>query len=382
MLIDMEKISFKTDLFIGENALDRLKEYENKKIFIVTDPFIVSSGMIDAVTSRISAKNEFAIFSDIIPDPPIENVVAGISALNEFDGDMMVAIGGGSAIDAAKAMKFFGQKLGTVKAMPFVVIPTTSGTGSEVTNFSVITNQEKAMKYPIVTDAILPDEAILDAELVRTVPPAITADTGMDVLTHALEAYVSTKANDYSDALCEKVVMLVFDYLERAYRNGDDMEAREKMHNASCLAGMAFNITSLGLNHGIAHTAGAKFHIPHGRMNTLLLQHVIRYNAGITDFQSIPTSEAAKRYTVLAKLLGLPASNTRIGVRSLINEIKQLQKKLNMPTTLSECGITKEVFTKEKHAIAVGALKDGCTATNPRIPKELEIEEILETMLV
>ena len=377
----MEKISFNTDLFIGENALDRLKDYQDKKIFIVTDPFIVSSGMIEVVTSRVAEHNEFVVFSEIVPDPPIENVVAGISVLNEFDGDLMIAIGGGSAIDAAKAMKFFGQKLGTVKPMRFVVIPTTSGTGSEVTNFSVITNQEKAVKYPIVTDAILPDEAILDAELVRTVPPKITADTGMDVLTHALEAYVSTKANDYTDALCEKVVRIVFNYLERAYLDGNDMEARNKMHNASCLAGMAFNVTSLGLNHGIAHTAGAKFHIPHGRMNTMLLPHIIKFNAQITDHHSIPTAEAAQRYSNLASMLGLAAGNNLIGVRSLINEIKQLQRKLNMPSTLSECGISQEIVQQEKEDIAKGALQDGCTATNPRVPNEDDIEAILESML-
>lgn len=311
----MQKVSFKTDLYIGQGATDRLLDFKDKQIFIVTDPFMVSSGMINAITEKIDPSNTYTIFSEIIPDPPIENVVAGIEVLNECDANLMIAIGGGSAIDAAKAMKFFGQKLGTVRAMPFIVIPTTSGTGSEVTSFSVITNKEKAIKYPLITDAILPDEAILDADLVKSVPPAITADTGMDVLTHALEAYVSTKANDYSDAMAEKVIQLVFTYLERAYKDGNDLEAREKMHNASCLAGMAFNITSLGLNHGIAHTAGAKFKIPHGRMNTLLLPHVISYNAGITsDFGNNPDNRAAERYTAIAKLLKMPASNTRLGV--------------------------------------------------------------------
>ncbi|EAC4396369.1 1-propanol dehydrogenase PduQ [Listeria monocytogenes] len=378
----MQKVSFKTDLYIGQGATDRLLDFKDKQIFIVTDPFMVSSGMINAITEKIDSSNTYTIFSEIIPDPPIENVVAGIEVLNECDANLMIAIGGGSAIDAAKAMKFFGQKLGTVRAMPFIVIPTTSGTGSEVTSFSVITNKEKAIKYPLITDAILPDEAILDADLVKSVPPAITADTGMDVLTHALEAYVSTKANDYSDAMAEKVIQLVFTYLERAYKDGNDLEAREKMHNASCLAGMAFNITSLGLNHGIAHTAGAKFKIPHGRMNTLLLPHVISYNAGITsDFGNNPDNRAAERYTAIAKLLKMPASNTRLGVRSLINAIKQLQKKLNMPTTLKECGISRTDLNENIAQIAEGALNDGCTATNPRIPTETDVSAILEKML-
>ena len=377
----MDKLSIKTDLYMGQDALDRLMEWRNKRIFIVTDPFMVQSGMINMVFDRLHDSNEQYIFSKIVPDPPVEVVAEGVEALGSFNTELIIAIGGGSAIDAAKAMKLFAKKLLNQRDIPFVAIPTTSGTGSEVTSFSVISDKKKNIKYPLVSDDMLPQEAILDPILVKSVPNFITADTGMDVLTHAIEAYVSTKANDISDALAEKAIKLVFAYLPRAYDNGDDLEAREKMHNASCLAGMAFNIASLGLNHGIAHVAGAKFKIAHGRMNAILLPHVIEFNADYKPGYGKEESTAtAVRYAEISKSLGLPAPNAKSGVRSLVQAIKQLQKQLHMPQTLRECGVEKAVLEEMREVIAEGALQDGCTATNPRVPTSADVGEILNKM--
>ncbi|SMF80330.1 Alcohol dehydrogenase, class IV [Paenibacillus uliginis N3/975] len=377
----MDKISIKTDIYLGQGALDRLTDWRNRRIFVVTDPFIIKSGMINMLFERLHDSNEQYIFSNIVPDPPVEVVTEGVEALGAFQADLIIAIGGGSAIDAAKAMKLFAQKILKQHDIPFVAIPTTSGTGSEVTSFSVISDKEKNIKYPLVSDDMLPQEAILDPELVKSVPNFITADTGMDVLTHAIEAYVSTKANDISDALAEKAIKLVFAYLPRAYNDGNDLEAREKMHNASCLAGMAFNITSLGLNHGIAHVAGAKFKIAHGRMNSLLLTHVIEFNADYKPgYGREESSAVAARYAEISKSLGLSAPNAKSGVRSLVQAIKQLQKQLQMPQTLRECGVEISTLEKMREGIAEGALQDGCTATNPRVPAAADIVEILNKM--
>lgn len=377
----MDKISFKTDIYMGQGALDRLTELRNKRIFVVTDPFMVKSGMINLLFERLHESNKQYIFSNIVPDPPIEVVTEGLEALSSFNTDMIIAVGGGSAIDAAKAMKIFVKKLMNQQDIPFVAIPTTSGTGSEVTSFSVISDKKKNIKYPLVSHDMLPEEAILDPELVKSVPDFITADTGMDVLTHAIEAYVSTKANDISDALAEKALKLVFAYLPKAHKDGSDLEAREKMHNASCLAGMAFNIASLGLNHGIAHVAGAKFKIAHGRMNSLLLPHVIEFNADYKPgYGKDEGNAAAARYAEISRSLGLPASNSRSGVRSLVQAIKQLQKQLKMPQTLKDCNIAYSTLEEMQEAIAQGALKDGCTATNPRVPSDADVIGILNKM--
>lgn len=373
----MEKIHFSTQLWVGDDALKELETIQGKKIFVVTDPFIVESGLSKEITSYLSA-NEYLIFSDIVPDPPIEKVVAGIKAMNRFGANVIVAVGGGSAIDAAKAMKYFGKRTLKTEIETFIAIPTTSGTGSEVTNFAVITVPETATKYPLVTDEIQPDIAILDTNLVMSVPPKITADTGMDVLTHVLEAYVSTEANLVADAFAEKVVKLVFDNLEKAYRDGTDRQARANMHLASCMAGMAFNLTSLGLNHGIAHAAGARLHVPHGRMNGILLPTVIEYNADLAHYTA--DNYAAKRYTALANCLGESTKNPRMGVQNLIRAVKQLRQKLDMPATLTEFGLPRETISQEQDAIALAALADGCTSTNPRRASLEDVKKIIETI--
>lgn len=374
----MQKIRFGTTLYIGEESLERLSDFKNEKILIVTDSFIASSDLLSRIRSYIDSSTEIMVFSEVIPDPPIDNIVAGLEYSKDFPVTILLAIGGGSAIDAAKAMLYFGKLTERFNEIRFIAIPTTSGTGSEVTNFSIITDDEKGTKYPLITDEILPDEAILDSGLVAGLPPKQTADTGIDVLTHAIEAYVSTSANDISNALSEKAIRYVFTYLDRAYKDGNDKEAREKMHMASTMAGMAFNIASLGLNHGIAHAAGARWHIPHGRINGILLPNVICYNAGVIKGNYAKnTTHVANRYAEIAKFLGLNAGNAQMGVRSLVNAILALEKRLSIPKSLSEWGVSKKQFESDKNVIAEAALADRCTETNPITPTREDVISIL-----
>ncbi len=377
----MYKISYKTELHVGKGALQQLSHYKNEHILVVADPFLKTSGTLDAILANFDDSNDIVVFTDIVPDPPIETVVAGIKSAGDKPISIVLSIGGGSAIDASKAMYYFAKKQGAFSEAILIAIPTTSGTGSEVTSFSVITDAERGTKYPLVTKEILPDVAILDADLVLSLPGNITADTGMDVLTHAIEAYVSTKATDFSDALAEKAIKLVFEYLPKAYKNGQDVEAREKMHAASTLAGMAFNTASLGINHSLAHAAGAKFHVPHGRLNSILMPHVIQYNAGI-EFNNrnrqATDKTVASRYQDIAKLLGCSASSLVSGVRQLVEAIKKLQRKLEMPTSLREYGVKADAFAQYKVEISETALHDGCTPTNPRVPTAEELLKVLE----
>lgn len=373
----MEDFKIKTSIYFGEGSLERLSHIGSKNVLIITDPFMVKSGTINKITDKLVSAS-VTVFSEIVPDPPIELVVKGIEELNKVNPEVIVALGGGSAIDAAKAIMDFSKNILSLKNIEFIAIPTTSGTGSEVTSFSVITDKEKGVKYPLVSEKLIPNIAILDPELVKTVPPAITADTGMDVITHSLEAYVSTKANDFTDALAEKSLMLAFKYLEKAYKDGSNMEAREKMHNASCLAGIAFNSASLGINHSIAHTIGGKFHVPHGRTNAMLLPYVIEYNANIVGYDNKDYSLAAKKYHNIAKLLGLPSNNIRMGVKNLINLIKTMEKNMKMPLNLKECGVDTHKVAESLENIAESALADACTPTNPRIPTKEDIMRIVE----
>ena len=373
----MKKFNVNIEVYFGEDSLSKLSEITNKKVFIVTDSFMEKSGVASKVSKRLN-NCKVSIFSEVVPDPSIEIVTKGVDMILKEKPEVILALGGGSAIDAAKAIVDFARKIGNFNNVQFVAIPTTSGTGSEVTSFSVITDKEKGVKYPLVSDELLPDIAILDAELVKTVPDFITADTGMDVITHGLEAYVSKNATDFSDALAEKALVLAFEFLPKAYKKGQDMIAREKMHSASCLAGIAFNQASLGINHSIAHVLGGKFHIPHGRTNAILLPYVIDYNADIVSYDTKNFSSAAKKYCHIAKLIGLPANNIRMGVKNLISEIKKMQKEMKMPLTLKEAGVDIDSLKTQKDEIAKVALDDICTITNPKDPTRDDILRIIE----
>lgn len=376
----MKSFDIKTKIYFGDGALERLRELKYSRVLIITDPFVVQSGMIRLITYKLDeAGISFEIFQDVVPDPPVEKIVGGVKYLLDYRPEAIITVGGGSAIDSAKAIREFSMKIGQLEEMPLVAIPTTSGTGSEVTSFSVITDSEKAIKYPLVSESLIPNEAILDAELVKSVPPSVTADTGMDVFTHALEAYVSVENNEFSAALAEKAIEICGSFLLRAYLDGNDMHARQKMHVASCLAGLAFNSANLGLNHGMAHQLGANFHIPHGRANAMLLPHIIEFNSDI-NIHSRSRKEylpAVKKYVNIAKLLGLINFNTITTVRALVNWVQFMLKEMDMPISISQWGkVSEQDYMAAVSSMADAALADGCTATNPRKPNKADVMEI------
>ena len=357
----MDAFSVRTKIMIG-GGMDALAE-KIHRVFLVTDQFMAESGRTSYVTDRLLRQGgEFRIFSDVHADPDIATVTRGVDTILEFKPDAVIAFGGGSPIDAAKAIVFFAAKACDMRDCQFIAVPTTSGTGSEVSRFAVITDPEKEVKYPLVEDSLLPDAAILDAVLTASVPPSVTADTGIDVFTHAVEALVSTAANDFSDAAAEKSIKLVRKHLLTAYREPENMEARQGMHNASCLAGMAFSNSGLGLNHGMAHALGARFHIPHGRANGILLPYVMSFNAGCSE----SLTPVAKRYAKIARLLGLESSSVRQSALNLIRTARKYVEQLHIPSSIQAAGVGREAFEAEVEAMAEAALADRCTATNPR----------------
>jgi alcohol dehydrogenase class IV len=318
------------------------------------------------------------VFTDVRPDPDVKLIADGMKIYLESGADVLVAIGGGSSIDAAKGILYFASKFDQpdgqkFKKPLFIAIPSTSGTGSEVTNFSVITSDEG--KVCIVDEFITPDIAILDSTCIQHVPQRVVTDTGIDVLVHAIEAYVSTMATDFTDALAEKAIRLIFENLETIYKDVKNAEARDRVQNASCMAGMAFTNANLGINHSLAHGLGGTFHIPHGRSNALMLSAVIEYNA---DLAGSAGGYAAQRYARLASMLQLPARTPREGTVNLLREINRLKKALGVEDGIHALGIGKAEFEEELERMAEAALADRCTPTNPKQPSREELIRIYQ----
>ena len=406
---NMQWFKIPSKIYFERNSIEYLKDMrEISKAFIVTDRSMVDLGYVNRVTDQLNLrlnKVQVQLFCDVEPDPDISTIKQGLKLMESFQPDVIIALGGGSPMDAAKAMWLFyehpevnfddlKQKFIDIRKRAFkypelgkksklVCIPTTSGTGSEVTPFAVISNKAENRKYPLADYSLTPTVAICDPEFTTTLPARVTADTGMDVLTHALEAYVSILASDFTDGLALQAIQMVFEYLPRAVKNGkNDLEAREKMHNASTIAGMAFANAFLGMNHSLAHTIGGEFHVPHGRANAILLPHVIRYNGEVPQKLSIwPKYDYYKanlKYQRVAMALGLPASTPEEGVESLAVAVTNLGKEVGIDMNFASCGISEEEWMARLNEVALIAFEDQCSPANPRLPLVKDMEEILK----
>ncbi len=406
--VNMQWFKIPSKIYFEAGSVSYLSKMPGiNKVFIVTDPSMTELGYVDKIIYHLQKRENkinYEIFDQVEPDPSYETIMAGTKAMNIFKPDTIIALGGGSAIDAAKGMwlfyedpeadfknmslKFLDIRKRTYKfpilgkKSSLVAIPTTSGTGSEVTSFAVISDKKENKKYPLADYELTPDVAIIDPEFVMTVPKKSTAWTGMDVLTHALEAYISVLASDYTDALSIHAIEMVFTYLRRSYNNGaSDPVAREKMHNASTIAGMAFTNAFLGINHSLAHKLGGEFHIPHGLANAILLPHVIRYNGNQnpSKFASWPKYEnyiVGDKIFCLMKKLGFNPKSNEDAVETLALEIEKLNKDLNIPSTIKEYGIDEKLFLSKVLELSDLAFGDQCTTANPRLPLVKELEEI------
>ena len=385
----MARFTLPRDLYHGKGSLEELKNLKGKKAFVVVGGGSMKRfGFLDKVIGYLKeAGMEVQLFENVEPDPSVETVMKGAKAMSEFGPDWIVAMGGGSPIDAAKAMwAFYEYPDTTFEALcipfnfptlrtkaKFCAIPSTSGTATEVTAFSVITDYSKGIKYPLADFNITPDVAIVDPELAEKMPPKLTAHTGMDAMTHAIEAYVSTLHCDYTDPLALHAIKMIHNDIKKSYDG--DMEARDRMHNAQCLAGMAFSNALLGIVHSMAHKTGAAYsggHIVHGCANAMYLPKVIKYNS--------KNSEAASRYADIAKFIGLKGNSTEELVDALIAEIRKMNKSLDIPTCIKdyEGGIIDEKeFNSKLKDVAALAIADACTGSNPRQPSQEEMEKLL-----
>ncbi len=396
-------------IYFERNCIQYLQSCRDvNKVCIVTDRSMVEFGFVNKITEQLNLRRNpvsIQLFCDVEPDPDIETVKRGVALMEAFRPDTIIALGGGSSMDAAKGMWIFyehpevnfddlKQKFMDIRKRAFkypelgrksklICIPTTSGTGSEVTPFAVISDKKNNKKYPLTDYSLTPTVAIVDPEFTTNLPPKATAMTGMDVLTHAIEAYVSVMASDYTDGLALQAIKLVFEYLPRAVKDGkNDLEAREKMHNAATIAGMAFANAFLGMVHSLAHKVGAEFHTVHGYTCGILLPHCIRYNGQVPTKLSVwpkyNTYCADKKYQEIARLVGLKADTPEEGVENLAKAINGLMKEIGLDPNFEACGIDEKEWNEKLDRVAVLAYEDQCSPANPRVPMVEDMKGILK----
>ena len=396
-------------IYFERNSIQYLRSCKDiGKVFIVTDRSMVELGFLNKIIDELNLRRNpvtYQLFSEVEPDPDISTVRKGVSIMNEFKPDTIIALGGGSPMDAAKGMWIFyehpevnfddlKQKFMDIRKRAFkypelgrksklICIPTTSGTGSEVTPFAVISDKANLKKYPLTDYSLTPSIAIVDPEFTTNLPARATAETGMDVLTHAIEAYTSVMASDFTDGLCLEAIKLVFEYLPRAVKDGKhDLKAREKMHNAATIAGMAFANSFLGLVHGLAHKIGAEYHTVHGRTCAILLPHVIRYNGSVPTKLSVwPKYEeyqCDKKYQQICKMLDIPAATPEEATKNLSDAVMNLGKEIGIDMNFQSLVPDEELWNKNLETIAYLAYEDQCSPANPRVPLVPEMIEILK----
>lgn len=404
---NMQWFKLPPKVYFEENSVMYLTEMDNvERVMIVCDPGMVNIGytdIVEQVLRRRENQPQIKVFNEVEPNPSTHTVYKGLEMFINFQPNTIIALGGGSAMDAAKAIwmffehpetSFFGAKqkfldirkrtykITKPKNAKFICIPTTSGTGSEVTPFAVITDSETHVKYPLADYALTPDIAIVDPQFVLSVPKDVAADTGMDVLTHAIESYVSVMASDYTRGLSLQAIKLTFDYLKSSVQE-NDKHSREKMHNASTMAGMAFANAFLGISHSIAHKIGGEYGIPHGRTNAILLPHVIRYNAKDPQkhalFPKYDFFRADTDYADIAKFLGLKGNTTEELVDALANAVYDLGCSVGIDMNLKSQGVTEELLHSTIDRMAELAFEDQCTTANPKEPLISELKGIIET---
>ncbi|MEG0181616.1 MAG: iron-containing alcohol dehydrogenase [Peptostreptococcaceae bacterium] len=375
----MNRFTIPRDLYFGDDAIDHLKDVKgNKAMLVIGSERLIKDGTVPKIQENLKLANiENRVFTGVENDPSVATVRKGVEMMNDFNPDLIIGIGGGSPIDAAKAMwifyeypEFTFEEAAKPFNLPelrqkakFIAIPTTSGTATEVTSFAVITDNETGVKYPIADYNITPDLAIVDTKLVQTMPKVLVANTGMDALTHAIEAYVSNASNPITDALAMKSIEMIYANLIDSY-NGEE-QARKDMHIAQNLAGMAFSNAILGIVHSMAHKTGKIFDIPHGLANAIYLSPAIQFNA----------KTAGDKYADIARRLGLQGNSEEELVNSLVNLVKQFRKDMGMVNSLQEFGISEEVFMENLQSISETSVADPCTGTNPR---EISVEEMKE----
>lgn len=354
----MEEFSLKTKIYAGAGGVSVLEKFGAKRLMLVTDPYFMKNGTAQRIAEASKAE-KVEYFDRVQPDPTVALAAEGTAKLRTFAPDLLVALGGGSAMDCAKAMAYFAQT-----DVPLVAIPTTSGSGSEVTDFAILTHGKA--KHPLVDEKLRPTAAILDSNLLKELPPGLIADAGFDVLTHAMEAYVATGAGAFSDMLARESFRMAYAVLPASFAG--KQEVRLKMHLASTMAGMAFSQAGLGLCHAIAHSLGGVFHVPHGRLNAVLLPAVVDCNA----------NKVASRYAELARCAGMAGSADAVALRNLKNGLLRLRRELGLPGTLSQAGIPPRKLTENMPMIVEAVMEDPCIETNPIKVEEFLIRRVLE----
>jgi len=374
----MNKFQIATAIYYGTDSLSYLSGHANQSVLVVTDSFMATTNVMKQIVTLLQ-NARVTVFDRVLPNPSVEVVADAYGAFLTASPIVLIGLGGGSSIDTAKAVRKIAVEQGRPH-VEFIAIPTTSGSGSEMTSYAVITDEAANRKIAMLSSDMYPDVAILDPEAVRTTPPNLTADAGMDAVSHAVEAYVALGHSDCSDAMAEKALHLLFEFLPRCFIDGNDMEARERVHNAATLAGMAFENAGLGIVHSLSHAIGGTFAVPHGRLNALIMPWVIEFNAGDLPLAGA-AGPVAVRYARLGRVLGATRPTARNRVLGLVNMITQLRRDLKMPSTIVEAGVDPDAFSAAIPELARTALGDRCTPPNPRSVTVSDLEGLLKNLL-